>query len=34
MHWNGTERENRCDGRSIGDEFHYIMECQLFTEIN
>jgi hypothetical protein len=34
--WNGIDRENRqclkCNSRSIGDEFHYIMECHFFTE--
>ena len=34
--WNGIDRENRqclkCNNRSIGDEFHYIMECHFFTE--
>ena len=32
--WNGIDRENRqwlkCNSRSIGDEFHYIMECHVF----
>jgi hypothetical protein len=32
----GIDRENRqclkCNSRSIGDEFHYIMECHFFTE--
>jgi hypothetical protein len=32
--WNGIDRENRrglkCNSRSIGDEFHYIMECHFF----
>ena len=34
--WNGIDREDRqclkCNSRSIGDEFHYIMECHFFTE--
>ena len=33
--WNGIDRENmylKCNSRSIGDEFHYIMECHFFTE--
>ena len=36
LRWYGIDRENRqylkCNTRSISDEFHYIMECQFFTE--
>ena len=36
LRWYGIDRENRqclkCNSRSIGDEFHYIMECHFFTE--
>ena len=34
--WYGIDRENRqclkCNSRSIGDEFHYIMESNISTE--
>ena len=36
--WYGIDRENRqclkCNSRSIGDEFHYIMECHFFFAEN